>query len=506
MRISFRMFRFFLTFTIVFGLVLVPVKGVATEKEGWLELQMHIDAADDREALEKVFLDLLKIFQEAAPLNPPQGFEIQPRGVSRPPLDDVGLITGRLYMPIWFPGWEPLAQPSARISVWVNEPEGLLGTPVLADQKGRIYLLPPVISQKPGGDLFSRGSHPPGYKEAYPSHSMFPLWDWKVEPFLRAVVRPTFLLGQEEGIITVVTPDGNPFWKPVSQERWINALKAYAEAELSIITSGHLASEEALLTQQQIQEIRSYMAALQAAFDEEEIIRNHEQNLKEYNELYNFLKVMNPDQAEEFYITMIETAHEFLEEQLTMAAELRLEFQKLEQQVLEDLLARGELVQELELIIEEKDWDRLEELGQELRVEYLVFLAYAGRSLEGMEEELANMSSVERAAPAYGFELPPWHPFGPHRQVVAMPFEAERPSGLLAADAEGARALVSIDPEYFTPSSASHYLQLLVVDWWEKTHATFYSPEGRAYNEVRVNLMERLWDSLEWERLEDLLK
>ncbi len=502
-------------FWIFILLLLALTMGKGEIQARWLDLHFYNIpemglSVEEVDHIKATLGEVLDVFRMAPPLNPPQGFDILPRVLisSREIFPDGGrgVVLSRITMSMWFPQYQPRLPATARVSVWMNDPESFLGDPLLADPMGSIYLLPPVVGQSRGGDMFSRGAHPPGYEEAYPSYSMFPLWGFDVEPFLRSVVRPSFGLGINEGVATVLTRDGNPFWVPVSQERWIRALQDYARMEIKDVQLGFEALEETELTEFQIKQTRDYMARLQKAFSEEEIIRNHEEMLSDSIKMYEYYKTINVEVAQDFYETMIEDADRRLEENLEIAVDLRQEFAQLEEQILYALMSRQEVMSEMNALIGTKDWDGLEELGKELDLSQLIFLAYAGRAIDGLEAELAGLSPAERSAPAYGFELPPWHPFGPHRQVVAMPFDAARISGLVSPDSEGARALVAIDPSFFNPLLPPTDIQLMVVGWWEETHPRYYSPTGSAYNEIRVQLLERLWNSLDWRSLSLFLK
>lgn len=119
----------------------------------------------------------------------------------------VGLARARLSLSIWEPGKEP--EPSV-LTVRFNDPYPLLGEPVLTDEQGDIYLLPPQIPEKRGQALRSGDAHPPGYEERYPSLSFFPLWDTDVAPFLRSIVRPTFRLA-DRTLTTLFTSGDRSF-------------------------------------------------------------------------------------------------------------------------------------------------------------------------------------------------------------------------------------------------------------------------------------------------------
>lgn len=505
--------KYFLVFLVIMFMLFPSGKIEAQGK--WLDLNFlsvpELGLSEEEIANYKTtMLEVLDIFRKAPPLDPPRGFEIVPRiNISSRlilPDGDRGPVQSRITMAMWFPEYHPRDPATARASVWFNNPESFLGDPILADEGGKIYILPPAFEQSPGGKIFSRGAHPPGYEEAYPSYSMFPLWDAKIEPFLRSVIRPSFELGRHEGAVTVLTRDGNPFWVPVSQERWIRALQDYARREIETVQLGFEAAEEVELTQQQITQMRNYMTQLQKAFSEEEIIKSHEKMFDDYLDLYEYYKTVDADAAQNFYETTIENADQILEDRLEMAFEMRREFAEMEEKILHALMARQDFIEEMDALIKAEDWQGLEELGRELDLERVIFLAYAGRAINGLEFELASLSPGERAAQAYGFELPEWHPFGPHRQVVAMPFEAVRFSGLVSPDSEGARALVAVDPKYFNSNLPPTAIQLIVVDWWEETHPRYYSPTGSAYNEIRVQLLSRLWNRLDWSSLRSFVR
>lgn len=106
-------------------------------------------------------------------------------------------------------------------------------------------MLPPLTGKLAGQTIRSRSAHPPGYEEKYPSTSMFPLWAHDLEPFLRGVVRPGFKLVRGT-VTTMFTSGGKPFYKPVSQQRWIRAMIGKAKSELADFRSGVTAANEKL--------------------------------------------------------------------------------------------------------------------------------------------------------------------------------------------------------------------------------------------------------------------
>jgi hypothetical protein len=447
---------------------------------------------------------LMSVFQKARPLNPPRGLSVSPSCRFVP----VNLSPGRssegllLDIAMRFPSND--AFPTAGVRVWVNEPYNLLGEPVLSDDSGDIFLLPPVIGEHRGHLLYSRAGHPPGSEEAFPGSKLFPLWGEEQEPFLRSVIRPTFGL-YSASATTIFTPQMKPFWKPVSQERWIMAMIARARSELDVITKGLEAAGGTNITRQQMDYMRSHMAKLRELFDEKAVIERHELSLKQAKEMHAMLVRMNPEEADKYYKNTMDGADQRLEEALAAAAEQRVEIEKYEQQLLEASLSMDDFWETLNTAMKRGDWNGLEKLGKEMKMDKLVFLADAGRAVDKLRQELTGLSPSQRRAPAYGFEIPEWHPLGPHRHVVALPFEAIRPSGLVDRGSKGARALVSVDDEFFLSLDKEPAVRLIAVEWWEEVDARFRSKGGMFYNERRVTMYEELWNSLDWRAIRAIL-
>lgn len=443
---------------------------------------------------------ILAVFQKARPLNPPSGLSVGPRcrflAVNLPGgRDSEGLV---LDMPMKFPSND--AFPTAGVRVWINEPYNLLGEPVLSDDTGDIFLLPPVIGEKGGQLVYSRAGHPPGSEETFPGSRLFPLWGEEHEPFLRSVIRPTFGL-YEPSITTLFTSQKNPFWKPVSQERWILAMIATARSELNAVTEGLRAAGNTNVTRQQLDQMKAHLTSMREMFDEKAVIERHEQSLTQVRELHAMMVKMNPEEAEKYYRNAMEGSDKRLEEALAAAAQQRIEIEKYEQKILEASLTMDDFWENLNTAMRDGDWDKLAETGKEMKMEKLVYLADAGRSLDKLIEELNRLSPGQRGAPAYGFEIPDWHPLGPHRHVVALPFEAVRPSGLVDRGAKGARALVSIDEKFFMSLEQGPSVGLIAIEWWEEVDARFRGEGGMFYNERRVTMYDELWKSLDWSAL-----
>ena len=479
------------------------VRKPSEPRDGWQPLQWldrRSDGATEADDVLKSKMEqLLEVFKRAGTLNPPSGVAIFPRGdlLTRSLLPGGYEVpsTANLRLSMRFP--YVTSDVTARVSVRINDPGSLLGDPVLADERGGIYILPPLIERKGGQQVYSRSAHPVEYDEKFPSYSSFPLWDSDAEPFLRSVVRPTFALSQST-VATIFTSGGHPFWEPVSQERWILALKERASDELRSFRSGVDAARETDYTTQQIENIRGEFRRLQNMLDEEAIIERHENLLKQAEEMFEMMRAFNPEEAEKNYKKMLEDAGEQLEAQLKMAEKNRPKFKEYEQKLLQALLTMDEIWDQADAFISQGDWDGLDQLGEELEVPHFFFLADAGRKFELLKAELNAMPASERMAPAYGFELPPWHTLGPYKHIVAMEFDAERASGLVDPDAEGARALVAINPQFFASFTDPSSVRLLAVEWWEMTDARYRSEGGMFYNERRVNMLDDLWNSLDW--------
>ena len=442
---------------------------------------------------------IVKIFQKAAPLNPPRGIGIDTRGefLQRFPLP--GNASGpepvRLRLSFRIPPDEK--EPAAGVDIWINEPFNLLGDPVLSDQTGDIFLLPPGAGELAGQPVRTRSAHPPGYEEKYPSMDLFPLWAIEQEPYLRSVVRPTFGLARAT-VTTMFTSGGRPFWIPVSQERWIMAMIKKANDELDEFQAGVEAAQTTEITRQQIDQMQDYLKRMRAMYDEKTIIERYAKLREEMMKTVQIAVSMNPGEEKKYYEHMIEPLDKQLELELASAPESLAKLREYEDKLLQALITREDVWTTADAAIRGGDWDRLEALGGEYDVDRLVLLADAGRARDKLQAELSSLSPAQRAAPAWGFELPPWHPLGPHRHVVAMPFEAVRPSGLVDPGTVGARALVSLDTGFFTFVEKNAPIHVLAVEWWG-AHDTRYGPMQRT-------LLNDLWSSLDWNALRALIE
>lgn len=462
--------------------------------------------ADERKLSDKLDA-VLTMLQRNSALNPAGRVNIQPTAALLPPAagpaGSPGPARARLSVSIWEPAPKP--EPSV-LTVWFNDPYHLLGDPVLTDDRGGIFLLPPGIPKKGGRELLSRDAHPPGYEERYPSESFFPLWETEVAPFLRSVVRPTFGL-TEKSVTTLFSSGNRPFWKPVSQERWILALIKRAEAEIRTFQDGLRAAGESEGTERHIAGLRRHIERTKELFDEKAVVERHEKSLEQARDLIEMAKAMGPEMHEKVEADMqtkvLDGSEERLREALAAAAEARAEMERYEQELLQALLTREEVWTEAGHSIERKDWDSLEELGRSLEMDKFVFLADTGRALSALENELAALSSAERKAVAYGFELPPWNPLGTQRHVVAMPFDPARASGLVSADAKGARQLVSVDGDFFAAGPSSE-VKLLTVSYHERSDILYQDKNGPRREKTGKPLLDAVWESLDWPMLRGL--
>ncbi len=124
-----------------------------------------------------------------------------------------------------------------------------------------------------------------------------------------------------------------------------------------------------------------------------------------------------------------------------------------------------------------------------------------GRAAEGLKAELNGLTPAQRRATAYGFIVPPWPSMGTYRHIMAIDFEAGRPSGLVSPDAEGARALVCVDEDFFASAAEDAAIRVMSVEWWELIDARYRSEGGMFYNERRVTMLNDLWRSVDWNAL-----
>ncbi len=472
----------------------------------------------DKNSLEKILGEILELFKETAPLNPPQQVQVRPIAYLEPKLpllDQSGPARGYIDLGMVFPNQGPPG-PSGRIQVWLNEPEALLGTPLAFAEEGYpIYLLPPVIEDKASGPLFSRSAHPVGYEEAFPSYSFFPLWGWEVETFLREVIQPSFNLA-ESSVLTILTRGNKPFWEPVSQEEWITSLMDYAQNEIDLFLAGMETEKKEDFHQDQIDLLEKRLQNLRKKTSPENIIETHEnlmQGIEQAIEFAEFnLEKAQTEEQEEHWKEMLEKHHENLETQKENLDEQIKNFQDMANQVLEfgeqlikAQIYQGKLKEKLIPLISVENWAAIEKKGEEIDSPYLIFLGRTGQSRDELEKELASLSPAERNAPAYGFDIPPLHPLGSHRHVVAMDHDAERPSGLVPPETKGSRALVRLKTDFFDTKLPPDSIQLIIVRWWERTDASHFSTSGRYYHQGRRTMMENLWKHLDWKQLHQIL-
>ncbi len=439
--------------------------------------------------------DIMKVFQQASVFNPPTGMRIVPLGEFHEsialPENKKGPERVSLQLGIRIP---PEAnRTAATLNVWINDPLFLLGVPVLKDKMGEIFMLPPLTGSLAGQTIYSRTAHPPGYEEKYPSNSMFPLWAHDIEPFLREVIRPGFKLARGT-VTTIFTSGGKAFWKPVSQERWINAMIEKAKTELADFRSGIIAMQQSDVTTEQINQMKNYLERVRAMFDEKEIIARHNSSVEQAMSFYKMMKSTNPEEAEKYYRKTLEDSDKNLQLQLDQAEKSRAELEEYEDKLIKSLLAREDIWIGADASIKGGNWEALEETGRTHNIEKLIYLADAGRAISKLEAELNGLSIAERKAPAYGFELPPWNPLGTHKNVIAMPFEAERPSGLVDSNSKGARALVSLDPGFFNYNTDDASIGILGIEW--SGYHKLNNPSGEG------TMPHTVWSDLDWEALE----
>ncbi|MFO8235395.1 MAG: hypothetical protein R6U04_08340 [Bacteroidales bacterium] len=443
--------------------------------------------------------DIIQIFKKAPVFNPPTGMRILPLGEFHEgiPLPENNISPGRLslHFGIRIPPESPRA--AANIAIWINDPHFLLGDPVLTDGSGDIFILPPLTGKLAEQPIRSRSAHPPGYDEAYPSGSMFPLWAKGQEPYLRSVVRPTFKLAKGT-VTTMYTSGEKPFWKSVTQERWIKAMIENAKNELADFRVAVGEAENSGITNQQINKMKSYMKRIRSMYDEKAIIERHTNSMDQAMNFYNMMKETNPGEAEKYYQKTIAESEKNLQAMLDAAEESRAELGEYEEKLIQALITREDVWNDAEASIQQGDWDALEKSGRENEIDKLVSFADAGRAIPKLEAELKSLSNAQRNAPAYGFELPPDHSLGPHKNVVAMPFEADRPSGLVDPNTDGARPLVSIDPDFFSFNEEDADIKILAVEW-----DGYHKLEDPSGNGIMPHV---IWNDLDWPALEDLVR
>ncbi len=449
-------------------------------------------------AIDRKVENIMDVFRKALPFNPPKGFAVMPGVQYLKTLD----LPGNTYKP------EPVQfriavrmPPQSRdivagVNVWINDPYNILGEPLLSDNQGDIFLLPPDVGIMGRQKIVSRMAHPPGYNNEYPCSSIYPLWSPVQEPFLRSVVRPSFGLAKST-VTTIFTAGNRPFWKPVSQERWINAMIAHAEKMVNDITAGVEAADDTNFTEQQVSQMKLYIERMKELYTEENIKKTYRDAIERLMPVYEMMKQNDPEQAEELYKHSIGGMEKAMEEQLAIAVEKYEEIEEMEQKLISALLQREDIMQQIKAAVENQNWDKLDDLADEHNLDNLKLIADAGRSIKRLRNELAALSPAERRAPAFGFLIPDVHPLGTQRQVMAMVFEAERASGLVPANARGARAIVSIKPEFFNFSDNQAPIKLMTIEYWGKNTIT--------YDNNRRNLINDIWNYLNWQELKAMV-
>ncbi len=228
-------------------------------------------------------------------------------------------------------------------------------------------------------------------------------------------------------------------------------------------------------------------------FDENEIIERHTSSVEQAMSFYNMMKNTNPEEAEKYYLKTIEGSDKNLQLQLDQAEKSRVELEEYEDKLIKALLAREDIWTGADASIKGGDWDALEETARKHNIEKLIYLADAGRAIPKLEAELNGLSPAQRKAPAFGFELPPWNPLGTHKNIVAMPFEAKRSSGLVDSNSEGARALVSLAPGFFNFTTNDASIGILGIEW--SGYHKLSNPSGEG------TMPHIIWSDLDWEAL-----
>ncbi len=466
--------------------------------------------------------DILSIFQAAPHLNPPPPglSRIRPEiRLSKPPeliSEQSSLPRAELNLRMWFAGQGRINH-SGLVTISVNKPEALLGKPALIDDDGGLYILPPIIDHLESGPLYCKQAHPPGYEEEYPCRSFFPLWNPTVEPVLYSVVFPLFRLSRFVGVATELMVDDTSFWEPVSQERWIRALQRYCQSELDFHLEAVKAEREQEVgwTEKQVEKMRKETEKMRHRFSAEKTIEMNEKMIKSLEDSIELIEhqLENPgffqldenrqkkykEQIQQFEYE-IDKLKANLEEQIITNQEMAEEWIEMMEAMTRAVIIQKGLLEDIgELILKEK-WDEMEEIALEYEIDHLLLLAEAGKSIGYLDDELQQLSAAERAAPAYGFDIPGFAP-GTLKNIVPISYEAERTSGLINPDQEGARAVVAVNPDFFNEKVAEDTIKLIVVEWWEATDAMHYSPGASYYSEARVNMRENLWESLDWDSL-----
>ncbi|TVR04475.1 MAG: hypothetical protein EA403_04940 [Spirochaetaceae bacterium] len=461
-----------------------------------LELLGHLDT-------------ILPLFHALPPFNPPREFHVIPLRYTDP---GKTLLEGRPgparftvdFAFEFFVVDEYIAVAGVRVSI--NHPFELLGPAFFADEESPFYLLPPTIQGAGGQELFLRSAHPVGYQRVFPIGPAEPLWHENSAPFYRSVIRPHFNMVSHIAV-TCFTRGGEPFWKPVSRERWIRAMIAHGNAVVATHREGgqfYAATED---TQRQIEELKRRIDRMRAAYSEEVTQQVYEQMIA-VAPLSRAL-ASDPETGEREYQKALAAAEEYREQRRRSEPEMMATFDAQEKQFIDALLARDALMTAERQAVADEDWDRLEEIGRENELSQLVYIADAGRHVTALERELASMSPAERSAPAWGFEIPESPP-GPYRSFMMMEFSPKRPSGLVEPDSPGARAIIALDHAFFDRRTSDAQPLILTVAYWQKPPPMEAEPwvkmERRGVpREPGLTMLTDVWRHLDWRTLRGIV-
>lgn len=482
-------------------------------QEGWRRMQTGTQRAEPLNAAELELLGhldtILPLFHALPPFNPPREFHVIPLRYTDPGAELLEGRPGPARLTVDF-GMQFLVVMEYRVvagvRVSINDPFELLGPAFFADEESRFYLLPPTIQGAGGQELFLRSAHPVGFQKVFPMGIAPPLWHENSEPFYRSVIRPHFNMVSQIAV-TCFTRRGEPFWKPVSRERWVRTLIAYGNAVVAEHREGgqlYAATED---TQKQIEELKRRYDRMRAAYSEEVTQQVYEQMIA-VAPLSRAL-APDPETGEREYQKALAEAEQYRQERRRMEPEMIATLDAQEKQFIDALLARDALMVAERQAVADEDWDRLEEIGRENQLSHLVYIADAGRQVVALERELSTMSAAERSAPAWGFEIPESPP-GPYRSFMMMQFSLTRPSGLVEPDSPGARAIVALDRSFFDRRNSDAQPLILTVAYWKDPR---YGDDPWAMMERRgvprepgLTMLADVWRHLDWRVLRRIVE
>ncbi len=239
----------------------------------------------------------------------------------------------------------------------------------------------------------------------------------------------------EHTVIEQILPAGRDAWLPVSQERWIRLLIDRTDGQL-----------------------QEYYDKLVG-----EAAERHARATRHYeNSMATAARYRN--EPERFPGIDKQTREEMAQHFTAMAEDAMQTFERNER-----------AYRPIAAALAARNYDALEAAGDRGR-------SMMGRHMLALEAELAGLSSVERAAPAYGFEYDPAMYWMPRRPP-------QRPSLLLSAGDPGAFALLAPNPDFLRRDLPPGRIQSITI-----------------LNRLWPEFDERLENELDWRALSSMVR